>query len=145
MVILYHLINNLIKYIIYKGTNMSKYSGITVKVSADGSKNIFVRFQHFGTRYPVKNFTKLFGCRTEKQAFDKLQEIKTLISQGNDPFSTSSLILNDIWKEWSDKKIKNKDWSFKTKEGYAYFYNAYIKSAIGSKPIPFKESINFLI
>ncbi len=62
------------------------YIGITTKVSKNGLKSIFARFKHNSKTYPIKNFTKLFGCKTEKQAFDKLQEVKLLISQGKDPF-----------------------------------------------------------
>ena len=52
------------------------YSGINKKVMNDGSVNILVRFKYKNISYNNKNFTKLFGCKTEKQANDKLQEIK---------------------------------------------------------------------
>ncbi|MEA3523202.1 MAG: hypothetical protein U9R50_09505, partial [Campylobacterota bacterium] len=58
------------------------YPGITTKTLENGVNNIYVRFKHLGKVYPVKNFTKLFGCKTEKQAYDKLQEVKLEISKG---------------------------------------------------------------
>ncbi|MDB2562993.1 hypothetical protein N9X61_05240, partial [Sulfurimonas sp.] len=72
------------------------YPGITTKTSKNGVKNVYIRFKYNGKIYPIKNFTKLFGCKTEKQAFEKLQEVKVLISQGHDPFISSPISLNDI-------------------------------------------------
>jgi len=54
---------------------------ITSKILKNATKNFYVRFMFQGKQYPVKNFTKLFGCKTEKQTFDKLQEIKIEIAK----------------------------------------------------------------
>jgi integrase len=96
-----------------------------------------VRFQFQGTIYPVKNFTKLYGCKRETQAYNKLQEIKLLISQGKNPFSqdTFNLTLNSVWKEWFNRKITNGDWGKTVQRNYTYYYNAYIKPVLGLKRI----------
>ncbi|WP_455756772.1 tyrosine-type recombinase/integrase [Sulfurimonas sp.] len=109
------------------------YAGITTKTSKSGVNNIFARFKHNGKIYPVKNFTKLFGCNTEKQAFDKLQEVKILISQGHDPFITSPTSLNDIFEDWKARMIRKGEWTGFTPSSYTYFYNAYIRNKIGHK------------
>lgn len=111
------------------------YSGITTKSTKNGAKNIYVRFKHQSKTYPVKNFTKLFGCKTEKQAFDKLQEVKLLISQGENPFISSPTSLNDIFYAWKDKMIKNGIWNGFTPSNYTYFYDYYVKDTIGHKKI----------
>lgn len=113
----------------------AKYTGIIIKVKEDGTKNILVRFQYNGTRYPLKNFTKLYGCKTEKQAYDKLCEIKLLISQGLDPFTTNSITIDSIWKEWSKTKEDTKQWSKTTSYNSKLFYNAYLKEPIGNMKI----------
>ena len=111
------------------------YKGITSKILKDGSKHYYVRFKHNAKTYPVKNFTKLFGCRTEKQAFEKLQEIKLLISRGKDPFILTGNSLNDIFDERLKQKVANGDWTHSTPKNYTYFYNAYIRKSIGHKKI----------
>lgn len=111
------------------------YKGITSKILKDGSKHYYVRFKHNAKTYPVKNFTKLFGCRTEKQAFEKLQEIKLLISRGKDPFILTGNSLNDIFDERLKQKVANGDWTHSTPQNYTYFYNAYIRKVIGHKKI----------
>ncbi|MCW8895531.1 tyrosine-type recombinase/integrase [Sulfurimonas sp.] len=109
--------------------------GISTKTLKDGSKHYYVRFMHQGKNYPPKNFTKLYGCRTEKQTFAKLQEIKLLISQGKDPFSSSGSTLNDIFDTRLKQKVENGDWTHSTPKNYSYFYNAYIRKSIGHKKI----------
>ncbi|RLA77683.1 MAG: hypothetical protein DRG78_16855 [Epsilonproteobacteria bacterium] len=111
------------------------YAGISIKVLDNGTKNIYVRFKHIGKTYPIKNFTKLYGCKTEKQAYDKLQEIKVLISSGKNPFIRTFETLNEIWGERLEQKVKNGDWTHTTPKNYSYFYNKYIKKGIGKKKI----------
>ena len=114
---------------------MSKYQGITEKILKDGSKNIMVRFKHQSVTYPVKNFTKLFGCKTQKQGFEKLQEIKLLISKGQNPFNPTFEDLNSLfYKKLEEYKNKGK-WSYHTCRNNIYFYNKHIKNQIGYKKI----------
>lgn len=111
------------------------YKGITLKSLKDGSKHYYVRFKHNGKTYPLKNFTKLYGCRTEKQTFEKLQEVKLLISRGKDPFILTGHSLNNIFDERLEQKVANSDWTHSTPKNYLYFYNAYIRKPIGHKKI----------
>lgn len=114
---------------------MAKYPGITTKEQKDGSNAIMVRFKHLGKTYPVKNFTKLYGCKTQLQAYTKLQEIKLEISKGKDPFVGSLTSLNQIFDNRLKQKVENGDWTHSTPKNYSYFYNAYIRDSIGHKKI----------
>ena len=114
---------------------MAKYPGITTKTMANGSSSIMVSFKYQSQRYPTKNFTKLFGSKTEKQAFDKLQEVKLLISQNKNPFIATATSLNDIFDARLKQKVANGDWTNSTPTNYSYFYNAYIRKSIGHKKI----------
>lgn len=108
---------------------------IKVKTLKNGSKNFYVRFMYNGKEYPVKNFTKLFGCRKEKQTIEKLNEVKLLISRGKDPFSKTFNSLNEIFDERMRQKVENSDWTHSTPKNYKYFYDAYIRNTIGHKRI----------
>lgn len=108
---------------------------ITTKILKNGIKNYYVRFMYQGREYPVKNFTKLYGCRTEKQTFEKLQEVKIEISKGKDPFASTLISLNDIFDKRLKQKVANGDWTHSTPKNYTYFYNAYIRNSIGHKKI----------
>lgn len=110
---------------------MSKYQGITTKDLKNGTKNIYVRFKHNGTNYGVKNFTKLYGCKTEKSAYDKLYEVKLALSQNLNPFDNKSLVLNDLW----DNKLLKIKWKENTKKHYINFYNIVIRDTLGKKPL----------
>ena len=90
---------------------MSKYPGITTKIDKNNNIQILVRFKHLSTTYPVKNFTKLFGCKTQKQAFDKLQEIKILITKGQNPFNPMGNKLDEIFKRKIENKRLSQEWS----------------------------------
>jgi integrase len=111
------------------------YPGIKTKILNDGSKTVYVLFKYLGKRYPEKNFTKLFGCNTEKQAYNKLQEIKLEISKGKDPFITTRDTLNDLYDDRKRVCEKNGIWKSRTIESYDYFYNRYIRNTIGYKKI----------
>jgi len=111
------------------------YKGITTKTLSDGSKHIYVRFKYLSKVYPVKNFTKLFGCKTEKQAFDRLQECKRDISQGRDPFVIAKETLNDLYDERKRINLQNGSWKPRTVESYDYFYDRYIRKTIGKKKL----------
>ena len=73
----------------------------------DGSSAIIVRFKHNGITYPIKNLTKLYGCKTEKEGFEKLNEIKLLLSKGKDPFSSSDGTLQQLFETKIELNQKN--------------------------------------
>lgn len=110
---------------------MAGYKGITTKIMADGSKAIMVRFKYQNRTYPIKNFTNIFGCKTETQAFNKLQEVKVLISQGKNPLIYSPHTLNDFWNQRYEEKVSSGEWTNSTPINYKYFYDAHIKNTIG--------------
>ena len=107
------------------------YKGISSKKSKDGTVSIYARFKHNNKTYPVKNLTKLFGCKTEKQGRDKLEEIKILISQGKNPFNTTINNLNVIFEKTREEKYKSGEWSKTTYDNYGYFYHYYVEKIIG--------------
>ena len=97
---------------------------------ADGSISIMVRFKHLGITYPIKNFTKLFGSTTEKIAFEKLSEVKSMLSKGIDPFASSMNSLNQIFEERIALNLKNAIWTQSTIKNYQYFYDKHIRLSI---------------
>lgn len=107
------------------------YAGITTKKMKNGSNSIMVRFKHNGVTYPVKNFTKLFGCTTESEANKQLYKVKVLLSEGKDPFATSFSSLNHLWDEKLKLNEKNNIWAKTTIKGNKYFYDRYISQSIG--------------
>jgi len=111
------------------------YKGITTKTISDGSKQIYVRFKHLGRIHPVKNFTRIFGSSTEKQAFDRLQECKNDLSKGIDPFVITKETLNELYDERKKINLKNGNWKSRTVESYDYFYDRYIRRTIGKKKL----------
>lgn len=111
------------------------YPGITTKTLKDGSKNIYVQFKYLNVRYPEKNFTKLYGCKTERQAFEKLQEVKLEISAGRDPFTLKKGTPNEIFDELCENNLASGLWRPRTYETNTYFYGKYIRNTIGNKHI----------
>lgn len=114
---------------------MGIYKGITTEFNKDKTKKIMVRFQHQGRIFPPKNFTKIFGCKTQKSAYEKLAEVRQMLSKGLDPFSSSLNSLNEIFDEKVKTKTENKTWSESTISNYTYFYNSYMRKTIGMKKI----------
>ena len=114
---------------------MNKYPGISTKIDKNNNTQIMVRFKHQGTTYPVKNFTKLFGCKTQKQAFNKLQEVKLSITNGFNPFNPKGNTLNDIFYQRIENKLLSKQWSEYTVGNYKIFYENVIKKSLGHKKL----------
>lgn len=114
---------------------MGNYRGISTKKMKDGSSAIIVRFKHNGITYPIKNLTKLYGCKTEKEGFEKLNEIKLLLSKGKDPFSSSDGTLQQLFETKIELNQKNGVWTESTIKNYKYFFNKHIKESIGKKTI----------
>jgi len=113
----------------------ASYKGITTKTLKNGDTAVMVRFKYLSTTYPVKNFTKLFGCEDEQQAHEKLKEVKVLISNGIDPFLNTPYTLNEIWYERLKKNEKSGKWKKITIDNYSYYYEAHIKKVIGHKKL----------
>jgi integrase len=112
-----------------------KKDNITIKTLKNGTKNYYVRFMFQGKEYPVKNFTKLYGCKTKKTTLSKLEEIKIDISKGRNPFVLTKETLNELYDERKKISLKNGTWRPRTVESYDYFYNKYIRNTIGYKKL----------
>ena len=93
------------------------------------------RFNHDGVAYPVKNLTKLYGVKTEKKGFEKLGEIRNLLSKSIDPFISSDGTLNDLFYTKVEINEKNKVWALSTIKSRLYFYNKHIKTSLGKMKI----------
>ncbi len=121
---------------------MSKFKGITEKKMKDGSISIMVRFKYLGVTYPVKNFTKLYGCRTKSTAYRKLEEIRVSLSKNINPFKTSFETFSEIYEDILNTNEANKDWAYYTVKNRRNFFNRYIKNNkdIGRKKV---ENITF--
>ena len=83
----------------------TKYPNIYEITTAEDRTEYLATWTQKGRQYPQKNLTRLFGCTTAKQAETTLNEIKVLISKGEDPFKKddsdmqkpfSTLVLNEI-------------------------------------------------
>ena len=112
-----------------------KYPGISVKKLKDGSSVIMVRFKYLGKTYPVKNFTKLFGSKTQKSAYEKLNEVKALLSKNIDPFNPQGKKLDDYFFKKVEKNKSNGSWRENTIKSYVNFYTAHIQKKIGHKKL----------
>lgn len=106
---------------------MSKFKGITEKKMKDGSISIMVRFKYLGVTYPVKNFTKLYGCKTKSVADKKLDQIKSLLSERINPFKTSFETFAEIYEDMLNTNEANKTWAYYTVKNRRNFFNRYIK------------------
>jgi len=124
-----YLFYNLLR--LYIGEEMARYPAIRKRTLKNGTVNIYARIRHNGKNLGEKNFTKHFGCRTEKSAFEKLQEIKILISKGINPFEDKTLILNDLW----EKKLLSANWRENTRSHYINYYDIVIRNTLGKKSI----------
>ena len=88
-----------------------------------------------GTNYGERNFTKLFGTRTARQTFEKLQEVKTELSKNNNPFKKQKgKTVNDYFNEFI-KTQTNGDTKFGVKYRHENTYNKFIKETIQNKNI----------
>jgi len=112
-----------------------KFRGISEKKLKDGTASIYVRFKYLGKTYSVKNFTKLYGCTTKTSAYNKLQQLKVLLSEGIDPFNTMGKSLNDYFYKSLELNQENGSWRKTTAVQYFNFYEGYIKKSIGHKKL----------
>ncbi len=69
----------------------TKYSNIYEVETVEGKKEYLATWTQRGRQYPQKNLTNLYGSTTAKKASDKLDELKVLINQGEDPFKKEDI------------------------------------------------------
>ncbi|MAD42200.1 MAG: hypothetical protein CL623_07390 [Arcobacter sp.] len=107
------------------------------KKMKDGSINIMVRFTHDCVTYPVKNFTKLYGCEKRSDAVDKLIQVKALLTANKDPFSKSLDTFSELYENLLNTKEDEGEWAYYTVKNRRHFFNRYIKNEkrIGRKKV----------
>ena len=92
---------------------------------SNGEKHYLARFSHNGTRYPDKNLTKMDGIKTAKTAFERLSEIRILLSKGVDVFSSKSDKMDEL--VYAYLGTRNEEY----KKATTFHYNKHIKPIIG--------------
>lgn len=113
---------------------MGMYRGISSE-KIKNVVNIYVRFKHNSKDYGKRNFTTLFGIKTQKKAHEKLQECKTMLSQGKNPFLISPNTLNELFYERIESKSRIGGWSEHTISGYVLYYEKVLKKPLGKKKL----------
>jgi len=108
----------------------TKYLNIYEIDDTGGQKNYIANFNYQGKRYGDRNLTKLFGVKTALQAFNKLHEIKVLISSGENPFLDDSLKVDDLITRYFSQ-LKSENSRSKYVEIHSYVYSKHIKPIIG--------------
>lgn len=108
----------------------TKYPNIYSLKTVNGLTEYYANFMLLGKSHQKRNLTKMYGDTTAKQAKDRLEEIKSEIRKGNDPFSESSSnkVRDVVLKSIEEKKTKE---GSKYKKNLTSFYNLYIDRPIG--------------
>ncbi len=114
----------------------TKYQNIYEIKNSANEKEYLARWSQNGRQYTPKNLTRLFGSKTAKMASDKLDEIKVLISKGDDPFrKNDNLDLERTLTELVLSEIKDRP----AGDDYKYIqeksYLKYIDPALGKKKL----------
>jgi integrase len=107
----------------------TKYTSIYSLDKSNGSIDYYALIKRNGTQYGSRNMTKLFGCNTAKQAFDKLLEVHQIIDRGEDPFSIRSSKLDDLFYAYN--ATRNEPYKKTSK----LQYDKWVKPSIGHKKI----------
>lgn len=105
----------------------TKYKGVKEVINLHGTKEYIVSFSYKGFRINEKNFTKLFNCKTAKQAYERIIIVKEQISNGDDPLSTTTNKIEDLVLDYLS--TRNEDY----RKNSTHTYNKWIKPVIGNK------------
>ncbi len=111
------------------------YLGAKVKIvtlqCADGTKHYYANCMVNGVYYQKKNLTKYFGSRTLKQAKEHLEDAKSLMRKGINPFNNSlgDKIKDIVLAHIDSKKHMGKPSAY-TKSLEGFYYN-YVDPVIG--------------
>ena len=107
-----------------------KYKGISSLENADGSIHFYATFMFKGVLYQKKNLSKHWKVRTLTQARDKLDDIKSDLRAGKNPFVKSEYKVKDIvLKSIDDREPEGEPSAYK-KSLEGFYYN-YIHDEIG--------------
>ncbi len=113
----------------------TKYTSIYEIIADDTTKQYIARFAYLGKNYGERNFSNLFGVRTAKQAFEKLQEVKVEIAKyGTNPFKRKiKSTLDSYFEEYIKTRTNKKQYGDKYKKQSAY--KSLVKEPLGDKNI----------
>lgn len=121
--------------------NLKQKGNIYIIKNKKGKEQVMVRFSWNSYRYPVKNFTKLYGCKNKTEAKTKLKAIITDLEKGIEPFITVPTKLNELWEEYTQYKLKLRQGGKKGRTGWkesTYVtntnqYDKWVRKKIGHK------------
>ena len=103
---------------------VDKYIGV-YKKDVNGITCYFTRFKFKNKQYPYINLTNKYGVRKPKEAFEKIQVLKSELRQGLNPFAKEEISnekkIGELWIELIEKK--ESECSFNTIKEYKQFYN----------------------
>lgn len=102
-----------------------KYKGIMSLENADGSIHYYANFMLGGVSYQKKNLTKLRNVETAAKARDELENIKSELRKGKNPFGDTGgdKVKDIILKSISKRDPKGKSSAYKKSlEGFYYKY-----------------------
>ena len=115
---------------------VDKYIGV-YKKDVNGITCYFTRFKFKNKQYPYINLTNKYGVRKPKEAFEKIQVLKSELRQGLNPFAKEEISnekkIGELWIELIEKK--ESECSFNTIKEYKQFYNKWLKIPLENKKV----------
>lgn len=115
---------------------VDKYIGV-YKKDVNGITCYFTRFKFRNKQYPYINLTNKYGVRKPKEAFEKIQVLKSEIRQGLDPFAKKEISnekkIGELWMEFLEKNESKL--SLNTMKQYKQFYNKWLKISLENKKV----------
>src|SRR5574344_743895 len=131
----------MIKYIFAKRIFMEyekvkNYVGV-YKKEINGVVCYYARFKFRNKLYPFINLSDKYGVRKPKEAFEKIQVLKSELRQGINSFN-SKLEINEptistLWTNFIEKKKLES--SQNTIKDYIKFYNKWLKEPLENKKV----------
>lgn len=114
---------------------VENYSGV-YKKNVNGVVCYFSRFKFKNKLYPFINLTFKYGVRKPKEAFEKIQVLKSELRSGINPFSkekNEEKTLGELW----DLHLKKKkhELSENTIKSYSKFYKKWLEPSLKNKRV----------
>lgn len=114
---------------------VENYSGV-YKKNVNGVVCYFARFKFKNKLYPFLNLTFKYGVRKPKEAFEKIQVLKSELRSGINPFSKEKNEEKKIGELW-DFYIENKknELAENTIKSYSKFYKKWLEPSLKNKKL----------
>lgn len=114
---------------------VENYSGV-YKKNVNGVVCYFARFKFKNKLYPFLNLTFKYGVRKPKEAFEKIQVLKSELRSGINPFlkeKNEEKTLGELW----DLHLKKKkhELSENTIKSYSKFYKKWLEPSLKNKRV----------